>query len=376
MSNHLGNVLVTVSDKKIAVDQNSDGTIDYYMADIITATDYYAYGMAQPGRKYTQGTNSYRYSINGQEKDKELNENITTAEYWEYDSRIGRRWNVDPKPTVGISSYSTFLGNPISHVDILGDSGGPVNKYSYVSPIKKFKYNGTLSDNPVDNIPAAVGNVFVNAGNILGNLWNSGVANVQAVNEGNWLSTVSSDAKKSLNNVSDAVYKSVSYTINTPFKQQVKDNLNALNDPQTLETGLTLAATWYGPKAFTGANQYAAASSLSAADLSTFSQVDGFSLRIFSKDYVYQNSTKAASNSRWASPTSFANSNEAFNALALDYRNTANFAQKQFSVRSVGLFIKGTAAPQGATLGGGTQLLSTPFGFKTGLTYTGWFKTK
>ena len=49
-----------------------------------------------PGRKYQQGNSNYRYSINGQEKESELNENITTAEFWEYDSRIVRRWNVDP----------------------------------------------------------------------------------------------------------------------------------------------------------------------------------------------------------------------------------------------------------------------------------------
>ena len=113
--------MVTVSDKKIGHDAGN-GTFDYYNADVITAQDYYAYGMTQPGRNYAQGTNSYRYSINGQEKEKELNENITTAEYWEYDSRIGRRWNLDPKPTVGISQYSTFANNPILFNDIKGDT--------------------------------------------------------------------------------------------------------------------------------------------------------------------------------------------------------------------------------------------------------------
>ena len=67
-----------------------------------------------PGRKYEQTSGkSYRYSINGQEKEKELNENITTAEFWEYDSRIGRRWNIDPKANLSISSYASFGNNRI-----------------------------------------------------------------------------------------------------------------------------------------------------------------------------------------------------------------------------------------------------------------------
>jgi RHS repeat-associated protein len=145
LSNHLGNVLVTVSDKKTAVDDGTyeystatglytkinstpDGKVDYYTADIVTAQDYYPFGMMMLGRKYTATTTSkYRYSINGQEKETELNENITTAMYWEYDSRIGRRWNRDPKPVTGISPYACFLNNPIIFVDIKGDSVGDPN---------------------------------------------------------------------------------------------------------------------------------------------------------------------------------------------------------------------------------------------------------
>jgi RHS repeat-associated protein len=77
--------------------------------------------MLMPGRKYSVG-DSYRYGFNGQEKSTEINENLTTAKYWEYDSRIGRRWNLDPKPTVGISEYSVFNNNPVWYIDILGDT--------------------------------------------------------------------------------------------------------------------------------------------------------------------------------------------------------------------------------------------------------------
>ena len=69
--------------------------------------------MLMQGRTYqATPTSKYRYSINGQEKESELNDNITTAEYWEYDSRIVRRWNVDPRPNVSISPYNCFAGSP------------------------------------------------------------------------------------------------------------------------------------------------------------------------------------------------------------------------------------------------------------------------
>ena len=74
-----------------------------------------------PGRSYTIG-NGYRYSINGQENTPEIAPNTTTAEFWQYDARIVRRWNVDPKSNVSISPYNCFAGNPIMYVDILGDT--------------------------------------------------------------------------------------------------------------------------------------------------------------------------------------------------------------------------------------------------------------
>ncbi len=122
LANHLGNVLATVSDKKISVSTN--GTLlSYYTSDVTSASDNYPFGMQMPGRAFN--TASYRYSINGQVRETELNENITTAIYWEYDSRIGRRWNLDPKPAIGTSDYSTFINNPILHHDPFGDKPTP-----------------------------------------------------------------------------------------------------------------------------------------------------------------------------------------------------------------------------------------------------------
>jgi hypothetical protein len=123
LSNHLGNVLVTVSDKKIPVASTANpNLIDYYNADVVTANDYYPFGMQMPGRKFSQANSSYRYGFNGQEKSDDVTIGNTTAMYWEYDSRIGRRWNVDPVENVGESPYLCFSGSPLYKIDPLGNT--------------------------------------------------------------------------------------------------------------------------------------------------------------------------------------------------------------------------------------------------------------
>jgi hypothetical protein len=81
--------------------------------------------MEMPGRNTNAG--NYRYGFNGQEKSTEINGagNLYTAEFWEYDGRIGRRWNLDPKPVIGVSEYSAIANNPIWLSDPLGDTIRP-----------------------------------------------------------------------------------------------------------------------------------------------------------------------------------------------------------------------------------------------------------
>jgi YD repeat-containing protein len=121
VKNHLGNVMVAISDKKIQRSSNGT-TLEYYTADIITAQDYYPSGMTMPGRQVNGS--GYRYGFNGQEQSTELysGNNLYTATFWEYDSRVSMRWNPDPKPDVNESPYVTFKNNPIWFVDPNGDS--------------------------------------------------------------------------------------------------------------------------------------------------------------------------------------------------------------------------------------------------------------
>jgi len=130
-NNHLGNNLITFADYKIGIDNNNDGIIDYYKAVVLSASDYYPGGMALPGRSYNAGNSSYRYGFNGQEKSDELDNGLYTAQFWEYDSRIGRRWNVEPliAKYPNLSSYVVLNNNPIIATDPDGKDVIFVNGY-------------------------------------------------------------------------------------------------------------------------------------------------------------------------------------------------------------------------------------------------------
>ena len=79
-----------------------------------------------PGRSFNES--EYRYgAANGQEKVDEISGsgNHYTAEYWEYDSRTLRRWNIDPVVKEHESPYATFANNPIWFSDPNGaDTSG------------------------------------------------------------------------------------------------------------------------------------------------------------------------------------------------------------------------------------------------------------
>ncbi len=87
------------------------------------------FGSSINTRSFSAGS-GFRFGFNTQEKDKEIyNNNETyTATFWEYDGRLGRRWNVDPKAMYSLSVYSVFANNPIWFTDVLGDSSVWDNK--------------------------------------------------------------------------------------------------------------------------------------------------------------------------------------------------------------------------------------------------------
>ena len=120
LSNHLGNILATISDKKLQVSTNTTST-DYFEADVQTVQDYYAFGMQMPGRKLSGG---YRYGFNGKENDNEVKGEGNQQDYGMriYDGRIGKFLSVDPlsKSYPWNSPYSYAEGDVIRSVDLDG----------------------------------------------------------------------------------------------------------------------------------------------------------------------------------------------------------------------------------------------------------------
>ncbi len=120
LSNHLGNVLVTITDKKTGVSTNGT-TIDNFIADVSSANDYYPFGMGMPNRKFS--TDKYRYGFNGKEVDGETS-STTTYDYGFriYNPALGKFLSVDPltKSYPWYTPYQ-FAGNkPINSIDVDG----------------------------------------------------------------------------------------------------------------------------------------------------------------------------------------------------------------------------------------------------------------
>ena len=125
LTDYLDNVLMTISDRKLgspgsAISLNSANNVNYYIADIASATDYYPFGQNMPGRVIN---NTYRFGYNDMEKDDEIKGagNSYTTEFREYDPRLGRWMSIDPIFKPEESPYSSLSNNPIINLDPKGN---------------------------------------------------------------------------------------------------------------------------------------------------------------------------------------------------------------------------------------------------------------
>ena len=117
LSNHLGNVLAVISDKRITLCASS--VVSGYEADVISASDYYPFGMLMSDRTYSSPV--YRYGFNGQEKMDEISVGGGNYDCGAriYDSRLGRWQSLDPETTKGpqFAPYSFSFNNPLLYID-------------------------------------------------------------------------------------------------------------------------------------------------------------------------------------------------------------------------------------------------------------------
>lgn len=126
LANHLGNVMAVVSDRKKAVDENGNGSVAYYNADVVNAVDYLPFGGQMPGRMYNDG-DKYRYGFNGKENDNEVKGTGNQQDYGMriYDPRIGRFLSIDPIAShyAMLTPYQFASNNPVQLIDLDGLEG-------------------------------------------------------------------------------------------------------------------------------------------------------------------------------------------------------------------------------------------------------------
>jgi len=120
LSNHLGNVLAVISDKKIL-----NGTT--FEADIVSANDYYPFGMTIESRSFS--SEEYRFGFNGKENDKDFGEGHVDFGARIYDSRTTRWLSQDPLAyeMPAWSPYNFGYDNPIKFLD--PDGRKPMGDY-------------------------------------------------------------------------------------------------------------------------------------------------------------------------------------------------------------------------------------------------------
>jgi len=117
LSNHLGNVQTVISDRKL-VDSHSNGQITAYNADVISVSDYYAFGMKITER--TWSSDSYRFGFNG--KDFFSDWNLQDYGFRAYDPRICRFISIDPLTSLypELTPYQFASNSPITMIDLDG----------------------------------------------------------------------------------------------------------------------------------------------------------------------------------------------------------------------------------------------------------------
>ncbi len=150
LSNHLGNVLATITDRRLQVANTAGTAVDHYTADVASANDYYPFGMLQPVRQFMAGSANYRYGFNGKENDNEVKGVGNQQDYGMriYDPRVGRFLSVDPITAKypELTPYQFASNTPIRAVDIDGLESG----WNQIIPQSVWAGSGIYQPNSED----------------------------------------------------------------------------------------------------------------------------------------------------------------------------------------------------------------------------------
>lgn len=121
LSNHLGNVLAVVSDRKLVPDPLN---FTNFTPDVLTFNDYYPFGMLLPNRHGS--SDSYRYGFSGQESDNAVKGQGNSYDFGAriLDPRVGRWLSLDPQAFnfPYESNYNYVSNNPLIYKDPNGEA--------------------------------------------------------------------------------------------------------------------------------------------------------------------------------------------------------------------------------------------------------------
>jgi RHS repeat-associated protein len=150
LSNHLCNVMAVVTDRRFV-----NATGGFATADIVSATDYFVFGMEMAGRTYN--SSAYDYGFNGNIEDSEILSNGRWQDYGfrAYRNDICRFVSVDPLKDKypNLNPYHFCDGNSITNIEIDGrDFGVKINHdtktivvVANVYAVSKKTYNQVLA---------------------------------------------------------------------------------------------------------------------------------------------------------------------------------------------------------------------------------------
>ena len=172
LTNHLSNVLTTISDRKSVVSPSGGGAAGgggNYVSVIKSANDYYPGGMLAPDRTY-DASHLYRFKHQGQESDDEIAGNGSNY-FYKYrmsDARLNRFWSVDKKVNekVNVSPYNFSENSFIAFLEREG-----LEKYSVHVAITAQSYPTRSNEDPVPfkkSVGGAEVNVLIKAPSVSG----------------------------------------------------------------------------------------------------------------------------------------------------------------------------------------------------------------
>ncbi|GAA3508214.1 hypothetical protein GCM10022393_18670 [Aquimarina addita] len=247
LSNHLGNVLSVVTDRKLVSLQSG---VTSFTPDVLTYSDYYPFGMLLPNRHGNSA--DYRYGFQGQELDNEIKGegNSVNYKFRMHDPRVGRFFAVDPlakkyayNSPYAFSENRVIDGYELEGLEVIVDNNG-----------KGTEYGVQDGDGPTQ--VAKEVNDFAEAHNLPAVTWQDIVAwnRSDYISKGDWKNT------ENLSDVNSSVYRNLNINegdvlnlyLNYP-RSEVYINPEPMNSGFTTMIGSEDVAGGFGLGAYAGA---------------------------------------------------------------------------------------------------------------------------